>query len=121
MMEIIGGLQEAQFRAAQENKELWLQLKEEKAFDDQLNFRVIIMQDQIDAISNNRRNGIEHAMRAPTRVDESSERLMQLQKEIVELRAMAMQSKEENGALSAAVAKLRIDFVSHEAGLLKWV
>ena len=80
-MNIIGGLQEAQFRAAQENKELWLQLNEKKAFD-----------------------------------DHSSELLMQLQEEIVELKAMAMQSNEENAALSAAVAKLQ-----HEAGLLKWV
>ena len=33
-MNIIGGLQEAQFRAAQEIKELRLQLNEKKAFDD---------------------------------------------------------------------------------------
>ena len=39
-----------------------------------------------------------------------------LQEEIVELKAMAMQSNEENAALRAAVAKLQ-----HEDGLLKWV
>jgi len=69
MMNIIGGLQEAQFRAAQENKELWLQLNEKKTFD-----------------------------------DHTSELQMQLQEEIVELRAMAMQPNEENASLRAAVA-----------------
>ena len=80
-MNIIGGLQEAQFRAAQEIKELRLQLNEKKAFD-----------------------------------DHTSEVQTQLLEEIIELRTMAMQSNEENAALSAAVAKLQ-----HEAGLLKWV
>ena len=47
MMNIIGGLQEAQFRAAQENKELWLQLNEKKTFDDHTSELQMQLQEEI--------------------------------------------------------------------------
>ena len=46
-MNIISGLQEAQFRAAQEIKELWLLLNEKKTFDDHTSELQMQLQEEI--------------------------------------------------------------------------